>query len=462
MSSTDSRWSTTNGPARADTAVRSGVTSRGAGIRRRDRPRHVAATRGTNVFIRRKVTVHEGVLDGVKVLEVAEHGFVPSAAAILAEWGADVVKVERPTGDPLRQIMAMGFVADTGDFNCLFEQFNRNKRGVAIDLRNDEGRAALDRLIAWADVYITNFLPSARNEAATRSRRHLGREPAMRVRDRFGAGTRGTRRRPGRLRRGVVLGARRARAHAHARRARRWCSRAARSATRRAARISRAASRPRCSSGSAPANRRVVDVSLLGAAVWTLSNDLVPTTILRRRAAAARRGQERWQRARRLVPHRRRPLAQPEHARSRAALGADVPRARARRAARRSRVRDGRAARRARARAAPDLRRTHRRRSRSPSSRTRLSARGHDLLRDRIAGRGRSTIRRCIANGYLARTSGHPTARLASSPMQFDGQGLEIRRGCAGDRRAHRRGVPRGRHRRRRDRHACSENGALA
>ena len=52
-----------------------------------------------------------GVLDGVKVLEVAEHGFVPSGAAILAEWGADVVKVERPTGDPLRQIMAMGFVA---------------------------------------------------------------------------------------------------------------------------------------------------------------------------------------------------------------------------------------------------------------------------------------------------------------------------------------------------------------
>jgi len=103
-----------------------------------------------------------GVLDGVKVLEVAEHGFVPSAAAILAEWGADVVKVERPTGDPLRQIMAMGFVADTGDFNFLFEQFNRNKRGVAIDLRNDEGRAALDQLIGWADVFITNFLPSAR------------------------------------------------------------------------------------------------------------------------------------------------------------------------------------------------------------------------------------------------------------------------------------------------------------
>ena len=103
-----------------------------------------------------------GVMDGIKVLEVAEQGFVPSAAAILADWGADVVKVERLTGDPLRGYQAAGFVADTGDFNNLWEQFNRNKRGVAIDLRNADGRAALDRLIAWCDVYITSFLPSAR------------------------------------------------------------------------------------------------------------------------------------------------------------------------------------------------------------------------------------------------------------------------------------------------------------
>src|SRR5919197_585402 len=103
-----------------------------------------------------------GVLDGIRVVEVAEHGFVPSAAAILGDWGADVVKVERPTGDPLRGIQAMGLVADTGEFNFLFEQFNRNKRGVAIDLRNPQGRAVLDRRLKRADVLITNFLPSAR------------------------------------------------------------------------------------------------------------------------------------------------------------------------------------------------------------------------------------------------------------------------------------------------------------
>lgn len=103
-------------------------------------------------------------MDGIKVVEVAEHGFVPSAAAILADWGADVVKVERATGDPLRHIMGAGFVADTGDFNFLFEQFNRNKRGVSIDLRTDDGRTAFDRLLEWADVFITNFLPSARTK----------------------------------------------------------------------------------------------------------------------------------------------------------------------------------------------------------------------------------------------------------------------------------------------------------
>src|SRR5215813_11366915 len=105
-----------------------------------------------------------GVLDGVKVLEVAEQGFVPSAAAILADWGADVVKVERPTGDPLRHYAKLGVVPDVEGFNILFEQFNRNKRSVAIDLRHDDGRAVLDRLTAWADVFITNFLPSARTK----------------------------------------------------------------------------------------------------------------------------------------------------------------------------------------------------------------------------------------------------------------------------------------------------------
>ena len=104
------------------------------------------------------------VLDGVKVVELAEHGFVPSCGAILADWGADVVKIERPTGDPLRSVMTAGLVVDTGDFNFLFELYNRNKRGITLDLRHPGGRSTFDRLIDGADVLITSFLPSARTK----------------------------------------------------------------------------------------------------------------------------------------------------------------------------------------------------------------------------------------------------------------------------------------------------------
>ena len=162
-----------------------------------------------------------GVLDGVKVLEVAEQGFVPSAAAILADWGADVVKVERPTGDPLRHYAKLGVVPDVEGFNILFEQFNRNKRSVAIDLRNEAGRDALDALIEWADVFVTSFLPSAREKLRLRTDDIWAINPRCVYAIGSGQGSGGPGRRARRLRRGVVLGARRDRPHPHARTARR-------------------------------------------------------------------------------------------------------------------------------------------------------------------------------------------------------------------------------------------------
>src|SRR5215831_1131144 len=72
-------------------------------------------------------------LTGVRVIEVAEYGFVPSCGAVLADWGADVIKVERPSGDPLRAHAKAGLTAGTPDFDVVIEQFNRNKRDIAID-----------------------------------------------------------------------------------------------------------------------------------------------------------------------------------------------------------------------------------------------------------------------------------------------------------------------------------------
>ena len=106
-------------------------------------------------------------LTGIKVLEFSEHGFVPSACAALADWGADVVKIERPEGDPMRQIIRQGLVADVDGYDYLFQLVNRNKRGVSIDVLDPSGREVFERLVAWADVYVTNQLPRVRRKLHT-------------------------------------------------------------------------------------------------------------------------------------------------------------------------------------------------------------------------------------------------------------------------------------------------------
>jgi crotonobetainyl-CoA:carnitine CoA-transferase CaiB-like acyl-CoA transferase len=75
-----------------------------------------------------------------------------------------VVKVERPEGDALRAVMKQGLVTQTGDFDFLVEQVNRNKRNVCLDLKHPDSRAVLERLVAWADVFITNQLPQVRRK----------------------------------------------------------------------------------------------------------------------------------------------------------------------------------------------------------------------------------------------------------------------------------------------------------
>lgn len=102
-------------------------------------------------------------LEGIRVLEVAMYGFVPAAGAVLAEWGADVVKVEHAvTGDPQRGLRQIGNLVVDGDPNPNVENANRGKRSIGLDISVPEGREVLYELARRSDVFLTSFLPEAR------------------------------------------------------------------------------------------------------------------------------------------------------------------------------------------------------------------------------------------------------------------------------------------------------------
>jgi crotonobetainyl-CoA:carnitine CoA-transferase CaiB-like acyl-CoA transferase len=103
------------------------------------------------------------VLEGVRVVEVAQWWFVPAAGAVLADWGADVLKVEHPvSGDPQRGLVTSGLIPNTGGVNFMVEQSNRGKRSIGIDIAKPGGLGILHQLVADADVFLTNFLTPAR------------------------------------------------------------------------------------------------------------------------------------------------------------------------------------------------------------------------------------------------------------------------------------------------------------
>ncbi|MBB2772556.1 MULTISPECIES: CaiB/BaiF CoA transferase family protein [Mycolicibacterium] len=100
-----------------------------------------------------------GPLDGVKVVELGVWVAAPATGGILADWGADVVKVEPPSGDPARMFGRM--LGIDGGVNPPFEMDNRSKRSVTVDLTSAPGRDAIRELLCTADVFVTNVRPSA-------------------------------------------------------------------------------------------------------------------------------------------------------------------------------------------------------------------------------------------------------------------------------------------------------------
>jgi crotonobetainyl-CoA:carnitine CoA-transferase CaiB-like acyl-CoA transferase len=104
-------------------------------------------------------------MQGIRVLEVAQHTFVPSAGAILADWGADVIKIEHPVrGDAMRGLVTLGGQKVNPHRNTLMEHPNRGKRSVGVDLSMTEGQALIHEMAKTCDVFLTNYLPKLRQK----------------------------------------------------------------------------------------------------------------------------------------------------------------------------------------------------------------------------------------------------------------------------------------------------------
>jgi crotonobetainyl-CoA:carnitine CoA-transferase CaiB-like acyl-CoA transferase len=105
------------------------------------------------------------VMRGVRILEVAEHTFVPAASAILADWGAEVIKIEHvERGDAMRGLASSGVMSMGGDVHVLLEHSNRGKKSIGVDLTTEKGVELVYKLAATCDVFLTNKLPAVRKK----------------------------------------------------------------------------------------------------------------------------------------------------------------------------------------------------------------------------------------------------------------------------------------------------------
>jgi len=97
----------------------------------------------------------DNIFSGLKVVELASFIAGPSAAVILSDFGADVIKVEPPSGDTWRighKIPPQPQANDAYPWHLA----NRNKRGITLDLKSPSAGQVLERLVEWADVFIVN------------------------------------------------------------------------------------------------------------------------------------------------------------------------------------------------------------------------------------------------------------------------------------------------------------------
>lgn len=103
----------------------------------------------------------EDVFTGVRVVELAQFVFVPGAGALMADFGAEVIKIEMTdAGDPYRTL-SIGDGREQAEVNIALEQNNRGKKSIGIDAKSEQGREVLRKLVATADVFVTSVRPQA-------------------------------------------------------------------------------------------------------------------------------------------------------------------------------------------------------------------------------------------------------------------------------------------------------------
>jgi crotonobetainyl-CoA:carnitine CoA-transferase CaiB-like acyl-CoA transferase len=122
----------------------------------------------------------ERPLAGIKVVEIAMYVFGPAAAAVLGDWGAEVVKIEQPSkGDPVRSTAAWGYPSSMQGLSYLWEMSNRGKRCVALDVADPRGLEVALQLIDQADVFVTSLLPATRRKLGIDADQLLARNPRL-------------------------------------------------------------------------------------------------------------------------------------------------------------------------------------------------------------------------------------------------------------------------------------------
>lgn len=119
-----------------------------------------------------------GALEGVRVVELGMWVAGPATGALLADWGAEVCKIEPPEGDPFRRLMStQGYPEELP--NAPFTLDNRGKRSVTLDLRDADGRATLEELLGSADVFLTNLRQEALGRLDLTSHQLTARHPHL-------------------------------------------------------------------------------------------------------------------------------------------------------------------------------------------------------------------------------------------------------------------------------------------